>query len=447
MSGGRHRVVIVGGGFGGVRVAKGLSNLPVDVTLVDRTNHHLFQPLLYQVATGVLSAGQIAPALRWMFRDAPNVRTLLAEVTGFDLERRIVRAEAEHELELPYDTLVVAAGSTDSYFGHDDWRRAAPPMKTLDDANRLRSRILGAFELAEQAETPEEREGWLTFAVVGAGPTGVELAGQIAVLANRILRGEYRSFDPARARILLLDAAASVLPPFPETLRKRAERDLRNMGVEVQLGAMVVGADENGIDVDEDGSRRRIDAKNVIWAAGVKASPLAAALAEQSGAEVGRGGRIGVEPDLSLPGRPEVFVLGDMISLGDVPGTAQPAIQEGKYVAKVIARRLAGEAAPRPFKYFDLGSMATIGRTQAVAVIFGVRVAGLPAFLVWGVVHLAYLVGWGNRFEALSRWMWTLLARSRRERLISVVSTVPEEVAEAELDAWRARRRGTARSA
>ncbi len=432
-------MVIVGGGFGGVRAAKALGRAPVDVTLIDRTNHHLFQPLLYQVATGVLSAGQIAPALRTMFRGSPSVRTLLAEVTGFDLDKRVVHAVAAHEIEVPYDTLIVAAGATDSYFGHDEWARDAPGMKSLDDANRIRTRILAAFELAEQAETPEERNAWLTFVVVGAGPTGVELAGQIAVLANRILRGEYRSIDPARARILLLDAAPSVLQTFPEKLRRRAERDIRKLGIDVQLGATAVQIDDNGMEVEDGDGRRHITAKTVIWAAGVSASPLAAALAENSGAEVGRGGRISVEPDLSLPGRPEVFAIGDMIAVDKVPGTAQPAIQEGKYVAEVIRQRLAGGTPPAPFKYRDLGSMAVIGRTHAVADIFGLKVSGAPAFFVWGVIHLAYLVGWGNRFGALARWMWTLLARTRRERLISTVSAVPSEVAEAELDAWRER--------
>ena len=439
----RHRVVIVGGGFGGLRAARALRHLPVDVTVIDRTNHHLFQPLLYQVATGVLSPGQIAPALRSLFRDAPNTRTLLGEVTGFDLENRLVHAIAERELALPYETLIVAAGSTDSYFGHDEWSRFAPGMKTLDDANRLRTRILAAFELAEQAKSPE-REAWLTFAVVGAGPTGVELAGQIAVLANRILRGEYRSIDTTRAHILLLDAAPVVLPPFAGKLQARAERDLRELGVDVQLGASAIQVDEGGLEVEGEGGRRRIEARTVIWAAGVRASPLAAELAASSGAEVGRGGRLSVEPDLTLPGYPEVFAIGDMVALPGVPGTAQPAIQEGKYVARAIERRLKGLSWPR-FKYRALGSMATIGRTRAVAEIFGVKVAGFLAFLIWGVVHLAYLIGWGNRVEALSRWAWALVARNRRERLISAVSIVPEETAEAELEAWRERaRRATA---
>lgn len=441
-SGGRHRVVIVGGGFGGVRAAKALSRLPnVEITLIDRTNHHLFQPLLYQAATGVLSPGQIAPALRSLFRRRRSVRVLLGEVTRFDLENRFVHAIAQHEMQLPYDTLIVAAGATHSYFGHEEWAQFAPGMKTLDDANRLRTRILAAFELAEQAESPAERDAWLTFVVVGAGPTGVELSGQIAVLARRVLRHEYRSIDTSQARILLLDAAPTVLGPFPEKLRKRAERDLGRLGVEVQLGAAATEIDENGIVVQEKEGRRRIPAKTIVWAAGVKASPLAAELAKLSGGSVDRAGRLLVEPRLTLPGHPEVFAIGDMISLKDVPGTAQPAIQEGKYVAKVIAARLQGAPEPPPFKYLNLGTMAVIGRTSAVAEVFGWKLEGFLAFLMWGVIHLAYLIGWGNRFEAVVRWLWTIIARNRRERLISIVSLVRDETVEAELEAWRERSR------
>lgn len=438
--------MIVGGGFGGVRAAKALSRLPnVDITLIDRTNHHLFQPLLYQAATGVLSPGQIAPALRSLFRRQPSVRVLLGEVTRFDLENRVVHAIAQHELALPYDTLIVAAGATHSYFGHEEWAQFAPGMKTLDDANRLRTRILAAFELAEQAENPAERDAWLTFVIVGAGPTGVELAGQIAVLAKRVLRGEYRSIDTTRARILLLDAAQAVLGPFAEELRQRAERDLGRLGVEVQLGAAATQIDEDGIVVQDKQGRRRIPAKTIVWAAGVKASPLAADLAKLSGGSVDRAGRLQVEPALTLPGHPEVFAIGDMISLKGVPGTAQPAIQEGKYVARVIAARLRGEPEPPPFEYRNLGAMAVIGRTSAVAEVFGMKLEGFLAFLMWGVIHLAYLIGWGNRFEAVVRWLWTIIARNRRERLISVVSLVRTETVEAELDAWRERSRQSSR--
>jgi NADH dehydrogenase len=436
-----HRIVIVGGGFGGVRAAKALARLPVDITLIDRTNHHLFQPLLYQVATGVLSPGQIAPALRSLFRRDRNVRVLLGVVDGFDLQRRTVHAVARDELELPYDTLIVAAGATHSYFGHDEWAQYAPGMKTLDDAGRLRTLILSAFELAEQAQTEAERDAWLTFAIVGAGPTGVELAGQIAVLARRVLRGEYRSIDPARARIVLLDAAPWVLAPFAESLRRHAEEDLEALGVDVELDSAVVSVDAEGVEVDGSNGHRRIEARTIVWAAGVRASPLAAALADAAGTSTDRAGRLHVEGDLTLPGHPEVFAIGDMVSLPGVPGTAQPAIQEGKYVASVVRARLRGRTAPAPFRYADKGMMAVVGRTRAVAEIYGVRLEGFLAFAIWGVVHLVYLVGWGNRFEAVARWLWTILARNRRERLISVVSLVSEQTAEAELEARRTGKR------
>ncbi|MCW2928839.1 MAG: FAD-dependent pyridine nucleotide-disulfide oxidoreductase [Thermoleophilia bacterium] len=430
-----HRIVIIGGGFGGVRAARALSKLPVQVTLLDRTNHHLFQPLLYQVATGILSPGQVAPALRSLFRRRANVRVLLGAAEHVDLDARTVRVLGDGPSDLPYDTLVVAAGATHSYFGHDEWSNWAPGMKTLDDANRLRSRILGAFELAEQEDEPARRESLLTFVVVGAGPTGVELAGQISVLARRILPGEYRSIDPSQARVILLDAAPTVLGAFHERSRARASRDLAGLGVELQLGAMAVDIDGAGITVQQGEQRRTIASRTVIWAAGVEASPLGRQLATDSGAEVDRAGRVAVEPDCTLPGRPEVFIIGDMASLPGVPGVAQPAIQQGAYVAKVIGARLRGAAAPAPFRYRDKGTMATIGRTRAVAEVGGLRFAGFPAFLLWGVVHLAYLVGWGNRAEAVTRWMWTLMARNRRERLISVVSLASREQGEAQLRA------------
>jgi NADH dehydrogenase len=441
---GPHRVVIVGGGFGGVRAARALEGADVEITLIDRTNHHLFQPLLYQVATGVLSAGQIAPALRSLFRGQQNVRVLLASVSDVDLERRFVRAVAKDEMRIPYDTLILATGATHSYFGHDEWSALAPGMKTLDDAGRLRSRILGAFELAEQEADLRERRAWLTFAIVGAGPTGVELAGQITTLARRVLRGEYRTIDPAQARIVLLDAAPAVLNGFAGRLQRRAERDLRDLGVEVELGAPVVDIDPGGVTVGgADGRARRIDARTVIWAAGVRSSSLATLVGQRVGASVDRSGRVRVLDDLSLPGHPEVFAIGDMIALEGVPGTAQPAIQEGKYVASVVRARLSGRNVPGPFKYRNLGMMATIGRTRAVADLFGkVRIGGFPAFMVWAVIHLVYLVGWGNRFGAVARWLWTFLARNRRERLISLASLAGEEEALEQVAALSEARQG-----
>ena len=431
-----HRVVIVGGGFGGLRAAKALAGAPVEVTLIDRTNHHLFQPLLYQVATGILSPGQIAPALRSLFRGAPNVRVLLGEVERIDAERRVVHTVTADECAVGYDTLIVAAGATHSYFGHDRWAPFAPAMKTLDDAARLRSRILLAFELAEQEPDPARRAAWLTFAVVGAGPTGVELAGQIALLAHRILHDEYRTAEPRQARVVLLDAVPRVLSAFAPKLSDHAKTSLENLGVEVRLGAEVVDIDADGVAVDDGGpTPGHVGARTVIWAAGVQASPLAAQLAAQSTAELDRAGRLRVEPDLTLPGHPEIFALGDMIALPGVPGTAQPAIQAGKYVAEVIRARLRRATPPGSFAYRNLGAMAVIGRDQAVAEIFGrFRLWGLPAFVTWGVLHVAYLVGWGSRVETLARWGWTLLARNHRERLISLASLATEEPGFRELD-------------
>ena len=419
---GLHRIVIVGGGFGGTRVAHKLSHLPVEITLVDRANHHLFQPLLYQVATGELSAGQIAPALRGMFRSEKAIRVLLGEVESIDVERRIVHARSAAPFEVPYDTLVLAAGSVDSYFGHDEWAQWAMSMKTLDDADRIRSHILGAFEMAEQLPPGSERDAWMTFAMVGAGPTGVELAGQLSVLVDRVLRDEYRSIDPAAARILLLDAVSEVLPSFSESLRRRARRDLENLGVEVLADHSVVGVDERGLDVDGPGGRTRIACRTIVWSAGVKAAALADQFGEAASVTLPKGGRIPVGGDLTVAGHPEVLVIGDMASIEGVPGLAPAAIQQGVHAAKVIEARLQGHSAPRPFHYVDKGTLATIGRQRAVADVKGVRFSGLPAFLVWAVVHLFYLVGWGNRVGTVTRWMWSLLARNRREQVISVAS-------------------------
>jgi NADH dehydrogenase len=374
------------------------------------------------VATGVLSPGQIAPALRAMFRNQHNVRVLLAHVDGFDLEQRVVHATAEEQIELPYDTLIVAAGATHSYFGHGEWAQVAPGVKSLDDALHVRSRILIAFELAEQATDDAERDAWMTFVVVGAGPTGVELAGQIAILSRSVLNRDYRRIDPAHSRIILIDGTDSVLGTFAPTLREHAKHDLRELGVDVQLNTTAVGIDDDGIDVSvKGGEARRIASRTVVWAAGVQATPLARQLADATGASVDRAGRLSVEADLSLTGHPEVFALGDMVALKDVPGVAPAAIQQGAYVGHVVRRRVRGRERHRRFRYLDKGTVATIGRTRAVAELPGaVKISGPAAFVVWAAVHLTYLVGWGNRYEAVMRWMWTLAARNRRERLISV---------------------------
>lgn len=418
----RPRVVVVGGGFGGLSAAKALTGGDVDVTLVDRINHHLFQPLLYQVATGILSDGQIAPPLRSIFSDQANLQVRLAEVTGFDLERRTVYAVTPdgERLTLPYEYLIVAAGSTHAYFGHDEWERFAPGLKSLTDAHLLRARILGAFELGAEAPHDSDRERWLTFVIVGAGPTGVELAGQIAELSRRLLGRVYGSMSAQKARIVLLDAAPTVLGSFPQRLQEIAHRDLAEMGVEIRTDAEVTGVDGDGVEAqDKTGQRFRILARTIVWAAGVEASPLARMLAQASGAQVDRAGRVEVNPDCTLPGRPEVFAIGDMISLDDLPGVAQPAIQEGRFVARTILARLRGRSKRRPFHYFDKGTMAVIGHRQAVVDAFGVKLGGLPAVLLWGLVHVAYLVGWGNRLGTVGRWLWAIAARDRRELSIS----------------------------
>jgi NADH dehydrogenase len=409
----------------------------VQVTLIDRTNHFVFQPLLYQVATGLLSGGQISPALRAVFRKNPNVRVLLGEVEGFDLAARTVRVYAEHEFEVGYDSLVLAAGATHSYFGRDDWAVLAPGMKSVDDANRLRSMILGAFELAESAETVEERLAWMTFAIVGAGPTGVELAGQVAELAQRILQTEYRSVDTSQARIVLLDSNRRVLKTFPEKLSRRAEQDLRWLGIDVRLGVRAVGIDPEGLDVFVDGSPGRIRAKTVVWAAGVKASPLGAALGE---VELDGAGRVVVTSELTVPGHPEVFVVGDMAAVAGVPGVAQGAIQGGEYAAALILARVTGSPAPGPFTYNDKGMMATIGRRRAVVHAGRAQLTGGLAYFVWGVVHLAYLTRWEDRLEAVWRWTITLLGGRRRERLISIVALTPETTARSVILELRRRR-------
>jgi NADH dehydrogenase len=428
-----HRVVIVGGGFAGVRAATRLAKSGAEITLIDRANHHLFQPLLYQVATGLLSEGQVAPALRSMFRSMPAVRTLMGEIEEIDLERRVVRGHLLEGLELSYDTLVLAAGSEDSYFGHDEWEQWALPMKTLDHAARIRSHILGAFEMAEEVPPGPDRDAWLTYAVVGAGPTGVELAGQLSVLTHRVLRDEYRAVDPASRRIILLDAVEEILPSFAPSLQQRAHRDLEKLGVDVRVRHKVTGVDERGLDADGPDGPVRISAHTIIWSAGVQAAGLADVLGTAAQIKLGKGGRVPVGPDLTLVGHPEVFVVGDMADLEGVPGLAPAAIQQGVYAARVIAARLEGRGAPAPFHYVDKGTLATIGRYRAVADIKGLRFGGPIAFALWAVVHLFYLVGWGNRLGTVTRWLWSLIARNRREQVISVASLLSDRQIEADL--------------
>jgi NADH dehydrogenase len=418
---GRHRVVIVGGGFGGLFAARALARIDVDVTLIDRTNHHLFQPLLYQVATGILSPGAVAPPLRDILRRQRNVAVVLGEVVDVDLDtRRLTVDTLGRGRELPYDSLVVAAGAAQSYFGHPEFATVAPGMKTIDHALELRGRIFGALELAELEEDPAARARWLTFVVVGAGPTGVELAGQLAELTRHSLHRNFRRIDPAAARVVLLDAAPVVLAAFPAALGEQAASDLRRKGVEVHIGVKVTGVDQDGIDTDADApTLRRVQAATTIWAAGVEAAPLGRILAEAAGADLDGAGRVRVEDDLTLPAHPEVFVVGDLMSLEGVPGVAQAAIQAGRHAAATIAHRLNGDRGVRPFRYRDRGSLATISRFRAVGSIGRLRVSGFPAWLLWLGVHLVWLTGFKNRVLVLAHWTIAFLGRGRAERAIT----------------------------
>ena len=416
---GRPQVLIIGSGFGGLFSARALKGAPVDVTLVSKRAHHLFQPLLYQVATGILSEGEVAVPVREVLRRQKNARVLLGEVTDIDLTARTVTSTLLGRTTVHrYDYLIVAAGAGQSYFGNDRFAEFAPGMKSIDNALELRGRIFGAFEQAELAEDPAEVERLLTFVIVGAGPTGVEMAGQIAELARRTLRRDFRRIDPGSARIILLDAAPTVLPSFGEKLGDRARRQLNKIGVEVQLGAMVTDVDADGLEVkDSDGQVRRITAATKIWAAGVQGSPLGRMLAEQSGAEVDRSGRISVQPDLTLPGHPEVRVVGDLMALNKLPGVAQVAIQGALYAADQIKREVAGKPPKGPFEYKDKGSMATISRFHAVADIKNMKFEGFFAWLLWLVVHLFYIVGFKSRVTTVLHWMVSFLGRGRAQRV------------------------------
>ena len=426
-------MVVVGGGFGGLQAVHRLRRAPVEVTLVDRRNFHLFQPLTYQVATGALSPSEVAYPLRSIFKRNRNVRVLLADVTDFDLASRRVLLNAVDGIPAPpsleYDTLIVAGGSTYSYFGHDDWSATAAEVKSLESALVVRSRLLSAFEAAEAETDVDERAAWLTFVVVGAGPTGVEMAGQIGELARDTLPKEFRSVDPRAARILLVEAADRVLTTFPPSLSAKAARSLERIGVTVLTGRTVVGIDEEGVTiVSEGGEPQRIESRNVIWAAGVTASTLAARLAELTGAELDRAGRITVQPDLTLPGHREVFALGDMVRLHDTvfPGVAPVAMQQGRYAAAVVRDRLRSRET-HPFRYRDKGNLATIGRAAAVADIKGLRLSGFAAWVTWLVVHLWYLVGFQNRLLVVVRWSFSFVTHGRGSRLITnLPGQVPE---------------------
>jgi NADH:quinone reductase (non-electrogenic) len=425
-----HRVVVIGGGFGGLQAAVHLANAPVELTLVDRRNFHLFQPLTYQVATGALSPGEVCYPLRAIFKRRHNVRVLMAEVTGFDLDSREVRLQPEvgdpGPVSVAYDTLIVAGGSSYSYFGHEEWHRLAPEVKSLESALAVRGRILSAFEAAEMEIHDDHRRAWLTFLVVGAGPTGVEMAGQIAELARDTLPGDFRAIDPRDGRVLLVEVADRVLTSFPPSLSRKAARALEHLGVTPLLERTVVDIDEEAVTVEApDGSSERIPARTVIWAAGVTASGLAARLGEQTGAELDRAGRVMVESDLTLPGHPEVLALGDMVRVrGEdgtplmLPGVAPVAMQQGRYAAKLVGARLRGRSIG-PFRYRDKGNLATIGRARAVADLHVIRLNGFPAWVAWVVVHLWYLIGFQNRLLVLIRWSINFITRSRGARLIT----------------------------
>jgi NADH:ubiquinone reductase (H+-translocating) len=431
-----HRVVVVGGGFGGLAAVRRLRGAPVEITLIDRRNFHLFQPLLYQVATGGLTAGEIASPLRGMLKRRRDVRVMLGEVSSIDLAERevIIDPVGDRDAEpVPYDTLIVAAGAGHAYFGHDEWEPLAPGLKSLEDAIEIRRRILTAFEAAEADDDPARRAAWLTFVIIGAGPTGVELAGQIGEIARDTLRRDFRSIDPRSARILLLEGADRVLTAFDAHLSARAERALAELGVTVVVGSLVSGIDAGGVEArHEDGTSERIPARTVIWAAGVQASGLARLLGEAAGAEVDGAGRLDVAPNLTLSGHPEVFALGDMVRVSDgqggvlsLPGVAPAAMQQGRYAARVLRSRLAGKPPPPPFHYVDKGNLATIGRLRAVGEVKGMRLSGFPAWLAWLGIHLFYLTGLQNRALVLVRWTVAFVTHGRGARLITAEDRPP----------------------
>ena len=429
VEGSPHRVVVIGGGFGGLQAVQKLARMPVEVTLIDRRNFHLFQPLTYQVATGSLSPEEVAYPLRAMFKRRRNVRVLLGEARELDLEGRTVQVEPGvgegGPLTVPYDTLIAAGGSRYSYFGHDEWEGYAHEVKSLESALHVRAQILSAFEAAELETDPERRRAWLTFVVVGAGPTGAEMAGQIGELARDTLRRDFRLMDPRESRVLLVEMADRVLTSFPSALSERAARSLENLGVTPLLQHTVVDIDEESVTVEAHGGEsEHIPAQTVIWAAGVTASSLARRLGEATGAEVDRAGRVSVGPDLTLPGHPEVFALGDMVRVLGEDGEVQPllgvapvAMQEGRYVAKVVRARLRGRE-HEPFRYQDKGNVATIGRSRAVADIKGLKVSGFPAWILWLLIHIWYLIGFQNRLLVLIRWSFSFFTRGRGGRVI-----------------------------
>lgn len=421
-----HRVLILGGGFGGLGAALHLKGAPVQVTLVDRCNYHLFQPLLYQVATGTLSPANIASPLRNVLRKHKNTQVLLAEATGIDAaNRRVLLSDGS----ISYDTLVVATGSSHQYFGHNEWEKFAPGLKTVEDATDMRSRILLAFEAAERETDIEKLKAWLTFVIVGAGPTGAELAGALAEIANDSLRNDFRKIKPSSARIILVEGADRVLPVYPSKLSAAARKMLERLNVTVRTGAIVTDIQQGAVTVREGERTETIPTRTVMWAAGVLASPLGKMLAADTGAQVDRAGRVIVAPDLTVPGHPEIFVIGDLANFSHqtgqpLPGVAQPAIQQGHYVAKAIRARLEGRTMPQ-FRYFDKGNLAVIGRAAAVADLNWIGLSGLPAWLIWIFIHLLYIVEFQNRLLIALQWAWLYITWGRSARLITGKNPLP----------------------
>lgn len=418
-----ERVLVVGGGFAGMYAVRRLAGAGAEITLLDRGTSNLFQPLLYQCATGLLSEGQITSPLRTLLRRHRDVRVVLGEAHGLDAERRVVTARRPDAttFDLPYDHLIVAAGMKQSYFGHPEFARHAPGMKSIDDALTIRRRVLGAFEMAETLPGVEERREWLTFAVTGAGPTGVELAGQIRELALRTIEREFRRIDPAEARVLLFDGGTAVLKSFGPTLSRRAQQTLAALGVETVLGVRVTDVDATGlVATAKDGTTTRYAARTVLWTAGVEAAPFLATVARALGATPDKQGRIPVQPDLTVAGHPEVRVVGDVMSLRDLPGVAEVAMQSGHHAGSEIRRRIADPAAAgTPFRYRDLGSAAYISRGHAVLSVGPVRLSGFVGWIAWGAIHIAFLAGVRNRFATLTSWLLTLGFRRRAERALT----------------------------
>jgi NADH:ubiquinone reductase (H+-translocating) len=417
-----RRVVILGGGFGGLAAAQKLKRAPVEVTLIDRRNFHLFQPLLYQVATGSLSPGEIAAPLRGVLSRQKNARVLLGEAVDVDAQtKRVILGDGG---SFEYDSLIVATGTQSSYYGNDSWREWAPSLKSVEEATVIRHKILYAFERAELAATPEEAQTWLTFVIVGAGATGLELSGALAEIATQTLRHDFRKIDPQKARIILLEGAPRVLTPFPEDLSAKAEVLVTRLGVEVIKGVVVTNIDAVGVTFKRGDSHESLAAKTVLWAGGVTATPFGRKLAERTAADTDRNGRIKVNGDLTIPNFPDIFIIGDLAHAPDdrgkpLPGVAQVAMQGGAYVAKSIRARLAGNKIPQPFHYFNKGEMAVIGRAAAVANIFGIHVSGLLAWLMWLFIHLIYIVEFQSRILVFVQWGFEYLTFSRGARLIT----------------------------